>query len=132
MAYIWPKVGLLLLSGLLSVYCQNPGSPQPVPVNGTDVVNASEFAVQEFNDKYNKDDYIVLQMEILNATQQVVSGLMYYLEVAIQCTYCKKREPINSACTSCNGQKVCHFQVWEQAWLDSIELVKADCPSDWS
>ncbi|XP_039593956.1 cystatin-like [Polypterus senegalus] len=130
MAYIWPKVGLLLLSGLLSVYCQIPGGLESVPVNGTDVVNAAEYAVQEFN--FQNNDYIVLQKEIVNAKRQVVSGLMYYLDVAIQCTYCKKGEPINSVCTSCNGQKVCLFQVWEQAWLDLIQLVRADCPSDWS
>ncbi|KAG2467190.1 ASPP2 protein, partial [Polypterus senegalus] len=69
MAYIWPKVGLLLLSGLLSVYCQIPGGLESVPVNGTDVVNAAEYAVQEFN--FQNNDYIVLQKEIVNAKRQM-------------------------------------------------------------
>ncbi|XP_032366205.1 uncharacterized protein LOC116684976 [Etheostoma spectabile] len=66
-----------------------PGSYQEVPVNRTDVLEAAQFAVDEFNKANTEDMFNYAILDITSAEVQVVGGFNYFLEMLLGRTTCK-------------------------------------------
>ncbi|XP_032363567.1 cystatin-F [Etheostoma spectabile] len=66
-----------------------PGSYQEVPVNSTDVLEAAQFAVVEFNKANTEDMFNYAILDITSAKVQVVQGFNYLLEMILGRTTCK-------------------------------------------
>ncbi|XP_028676229.1 cystatin-like [Erpetoichthys calabaricus] len=131
MAYWWPSVCVLLLFGLLSAWCESSEQIDPFVMARVDAIGAAEFAVQEYNNQ-SEDDYVVLRKETVRTRIQMGPGLLYYLDIRIQRTWCRKGETIDSVCTSSNEMKICNFIVWTKVWLEGMHLMSFECPATWS
>ncbi|XP_032365445.1 cystatin-F [Etheostoma spectabile] len=84
-----------------------PGSPQEVPVNRTDVLEAAQFAVVEFNKANTEDMFNYAILDITSAQVQVVQGLNYFLEMLLGRTTCKTGNTAaikgNAAASDCDS-----------------------------
>ncbi|XP_039594773.1 cystatin-like [Polypterus senegalus] len=116
----------LLLCGVLITWCQIPGGLMPVPVDRADVKEAAKFAIDEYN-KISNDKYLFMLKEITKAETQVVEGVIYYMDAMIELTRCEKNQGLNSNCSYCQGQKLCHFKVLEVLWKHYTELLESQC-----
>ncbi|XP_063297459.1 cystatin-like [Pelobates fuscus] len=109
-----------------------PGGGENISPDRPDVLKAVDFAMMEFNRKSN-DDYLFKVIKVLTAKSQTVQGLLYFLEVEIGRTQCKKDN--NSDVIFCDLVKnsdldqisVWEFQVWDNLWLRKKTLVSYSC-----
>ncbi|XP_032364488.1 cystatin-C [Etheostoma spectabile] len=84
-----------------------PGSYQEVPVNSTDVVEAAQFAVVEFNKANTEDMFNYAILDITSAQVQTVGGFNYFLEMLLGRTTCKTGNTAaikgNAAASDCDS-----------------------------
>ncbi|KAA8581244.1 hypothetical protein FQN60_002825 [Etheostoma spectabile] len=109
------------------------GGFQDVPVNRTDVLEAAQFAVVEFNKLNTEDVFNYAILNTISAKMQVVGGFNYFLEMLLGRATCKtaandswnyilemhlRRTMCNTAANKpCNSEPkasklVCHFTVY--------------------
>lgn len=60
-------------------------------------------------------------VRVLKATKQVVSGMMYTLELELKFTDCQRDGE------SCIRRQKCSVSIWEQPWLGKREVTKLTC-----
>ncbi|XP_053292907.1 cystatin-C-like [Pleuronectes platessa] len=105
-----------------------PAQPHALPVNGSQVLAAAQFAVFEFN-TVNAEQ----QFEVLNVTSaniHLVAGLDYILEVQLGSTTCtKSHRPTLGEPRDLSSFK-CKFVVTEILCKNSHELTKKCCLHD--
>ncbi|XP_032358835.1 cystatin-C [Etheostoma spectabile] len=65
------------------------GGFQDVPVNRTDVLEAAQFAVVEFNKLNTEDVFNYAILNTISAKMQVVGGFNYFLEMLLGRATCK-------------------------------------------
>ncbi|XP_032365677.1 cystatin-C, partial [Etheostoma spectabile] len=81
--------------------------PQEVPVNRTDVLEAAQFAVVEFNKANTEDLFNYAILDITSAQVQTVGGFNYFLEMLLGRTTCKTGNTAavkgNAAASDCDS-----------------------------
>ncbi|XP_078261389.1 cystatin-like isoform X2 [Rhinoraja longicauda] len=65
------------------------GTPTDISVDNANVVKAANFAIAKYNMKSN-DVYLYRSQRLVSAKQQMVSGVMFYIEMYIGKTECRK------------------------------------------
>jgi len=94
------------------------GGLAPIEKDDELVMQAANLATTKVCDSVNSPFHLKL-MEITEAQQQVVSGILYHLKVKIGQTDCLKSTDM-MACTQVPGehnlQWDCKVKVWYQAW----------------
>jgi len=116
-------VAAILLLSVAAVYGDRAGGIHDVDVNDRWVVKAAETAtatISEWKNSVNHQQLLVIK----SAKAQVVSGLLYYLEIEIQDSGCPKSAPLEG----CNAEpleryEVCNIKVLEQPWLEVLKVV---------
>uniref|UniRef100_A0A8C5MNK6 Cystatin domain-containing protein n=1 Tax=Leptobrachium leishanense TaxID=445787 RepID=A0A8C5MNK6_9ANUR len=125
-------LGLIVALSLISIISsmQMAGGAININPDRADVMNAANFAMQEFNQN-SKSVFLFKLLKVLSAQSQVVEGINYFLDVEIGRTQCRKGSPSNAQ--SCNSEvaqiSVCKFQVWDIPWLNKKTLVSYSCKS---
>jgi len=76
-----------------------PGGVSKADINSPEIKAAAEFAVKEL-DKSGESGSSFKQtlVEIQDAQQQVVSGVLYHLKLRLADSNCKRDDVTNSAC----------------------------------
>ncbi|XP_076830050.1 cystatin-F [Brachyhypopomus gauderio] len=101
----------------------NPGKPQNISKNDTEVKRAVLIATYSFNNQSN-DAFLFKESAVDEAQRQVVKGVKYILKIEISRTVCRKRE-LNVDLDKCAFQSrhrlqqtfLCNFEVWALPWL---------------
>ncbi|XP_078284257.1 cystatin-C-like [Rhinoraja longicauda] len=94
-----------------------PGGISPLPVNDTGVVSAAQVAAEALNRQSN-DLYRSDVARVVEASTQVVAGIMYRLKVELKSTTCRNTQggrnikncPFHEP--SLAKKKLCDFTVW--------------------
>uniref|UniRef100_A0A2D4IJA9 Cystatin domain-containing protein n=1 Tax=Micrurus lemniscatus lemniscatus TaxID=129467 RepID=A0A2D4IJA9_MICLE len=95
-----------------------PGAPFPVKTSDPNVQRAARLGVYRYNNRSN-DIFLFKESRINNATEQIVEGVIYRLNVDIRRTECRKGIP-HPNLDRCAFQKekmlnkklTCDFEVW--------------------
>lgn len=103
------------------------GGVKPAAVNQTDVIDAALKSSLLWNKKSNFQNFYKVTV-IRKAYSQVVSGVIYSLNVTIHETNCAKENilsrqnvsttDLNSCSTATGAQFNCFFKLWLQPWLN--------------
>jgi cathepsin F len=106
-----------------------PGGWSYADPDDENVQKAARLAVNEY-EKRTDSMFTSQLVKITKAETQVVAGINYRVTVEIGFTNCRKnaiRDP-DSSCQTQQRQS-CTFVVWEQSWLDHIEVTDTKCGS---
>ncbi|XP_004874843.1 cystatin-C-like isoform X1 [Heterocephalus glaber] len=105
------------------------GGLEDVDVDRDDVQQAAEFAVQEYNNA-NSDLHFSRLVRVVHASEQVVAGLNYYLDVEIARTTCVKSQSEQADCAfSENPMQHCSFVAYSMPWENYMALTSSSCRS---
>ncbi|XP_077145818.1 cystatin-like [Ranitomeya variabilis] len=107
------------------------GGREKVDVDSAAVKQAVDFALYEYN-KASNDRYQARVVKVHNAERQVVSGIIYYLDVDVGRTQCRKPTIDVKNCelhTDANLAKTttCSFEVYTVPWRASTKLTASKC-----
>ncbi|XP_069582447.1 cystatin-like [Ranitomeya imitator] len=107
------------------------GARKKVDVDSPAVQQALDFALYEYN-KASNDRYQARVVKVRNAEQQIVSGTIFYLDVDVGRTQCRKPTIDVKKCelhTDANLAKTttCSFQVYTVPWRPKTELQAFKC-----
>ncbi|MDL1139901.1 cystatin family protein [Yersinia pestis] len=138
------RIPLLLLAALALALAVSPaagaspghpprllGGLEEADVNEEGVRRAVDFAVSEYN-KGSNDAYHSRALKVVRARKQIVSGMIYYLDVEIGRTTCTKSQAYLADCPfheepHLKRKALCSFQVYTVPWLGTISMKKSSC-----
>lgn len=105
------------------------GGQNDIPKDDPVLKELLSTALQQLDSQSSSDDKLKVA-EIVSASKQVVSGLLYRLRVKFIATTCSK----NSAdaaenCTELEGAdpQVCNVKIWDQPWLPNGRQYTINC-----
>ncbi|XP_078062829.1 cystatin-like [Mustelus asterias] len=121
---------ILLPAGGSSVM---PGGIAPVDATSPEVLQAVHAAVEHFNRRSN-ETFLSKMRRVLNAKEQVVTGMLYHLRVKLGTTNCRKTAP-NIDLESCQFHpspalaktRICKFQIWDRPWMGPMQVTLQNC-----
>ncbi|XP_076283794.1 uncharacterized protein LOC143210642 [Lasioglossum baleicum] len=95
-----------------------PGAPVKKPVNDPEIKNLAKKGLKKFSEN-SEGTHEPMIVEIVDATQQVVSGLLYKIKVKLGTSTCPRG--VKGECKLKEGSdiKVCLFTIWSQPWIDN-------------
>ncbi|CAL4075557.1 unnamed protein product [Meganyctiphanes norvegica] len=106
------------------------GGWSAVNVNDTKLQHLALMVADEFDLRSDEDNIFVVH-HLVEAKQQVVSGMNYHLVIELAETVCPKyKTSINKArCHVDIGEEhmVCEAKIWEQSWLNKLEVTDLRC-----
>ncbi len=80
----------------------------------------SDFAVSAISLRSNEPN-APSKVRVLNASKQVVSGMMYTLQLELNFVDCQQDSE------ACIRRQICNVSIWEQPWLKKREVTKLTC-----
>lgn len=80
----------------------------------------TDFAVSTITLRSNEPS-APTKTKVLKASQQVVSGMLYHLDIELRYTDCPQDRE------SCKRVQTCSVSIWDQPWLNKREVTKLDC-----
>ncbi|XP_051868052.1 cystatin-like [Pristis pectinata] len=130
---LWAVVVLLLLAGSACACAslKEPmlGSPGAISVEDPAVVKVAQFAVTAYNNR-NNDASVYKSERLMSAKQQVVSGLMFFIEMYLGKTQCRKsdiQQLENCPFLSPMQRLHCNFKVQSIPWKNETTLLSDVC-----
>ncbi|XP_068087286.1 cystatin-2-like [Hyperolius riggenbachi] len=131
MARLGCVVAALLLLAVAAESAKLVGGLSDASLDDPAVKEALGFAVHEYNMRSN-DIYESRVVKLHQAQKQVVSGIMYKLDVELGRTNCRKPSLYHEKCEfHSNGElaekKRCKFSVISRPWKPETRLEKSDC-----
>ncbi|XP_073531831.1 cystatin-2-like [Phyllobates terribilis] len=107
------------------------GGREKADLDSKEVQRVLRFAMYMYN-KENNDMYQARVVDVRNAEQQLVSGILYHFDVAVGRTQCRKPTTDESNCelhTDATLAKTttCHFEVYTIPWRSSTKMKKSKC-----
>ncbi|XP_043912814.1 cystatin-M-like [Protopterus annectens] len=124
MIHWWLWICLCFSTSVLSDPPKLVGAPKDVDPNNPKVKQMAAFALGEYN-KASKNGCTYEINNIIKAQEQIVAGVKYILTVAMKVKTCKKTETLKVQ----RKKKLlkCTFEVLEQAWRNSTQMLKSKC-----
>ncbi|XP_032880902.1 cystatin-like [Amblyraja radiata] len=107
------------------------GAPTDISVEDANLVKAANFAVVKYNMKSN-EAYLYKTERLVTAKQQIVNGVLFFIEMYIGKTECRKTgsEQLEScAFVSPTEVKHCNFKVLTIPWKEECTLLSDTCSS---
>ena len=103
------------------------GAPGSIDVNDPEVQKLAHKGLQKFSENSEGTNEPMI-VEIVEATRQVVSGVMYKIKVKLGTSTCAKGTQENCQLKADSEMKECLFTIWSQPWLDKgSPHVTIDC-----
>ncbi|XP_075223075.1 uncharacterized protein LOC142325337 isoform X2 [Lycorma delicatula] len=103
-----------------------PGAPTSLDVHSKLVKDLALFSISAINRRLLP--YILLLVEILNATQQVDAGTKYVINVLVEKSTCAKPNPLVNCQLDPNAKvQRCRIEIFEQSWLNRKEVIGFYC-----
>jgi len=118
-------VAAFVLISAAAVFGEAPrgGGIAEIDVNNRQVKEAAQVATVTITQWKNSPNHQNL-VQIKSAHVQVVSGLLYHLEIEIQDSGCPKTEALEGCEAEPLDQfEVCKIQVIDQPWLEVLKVV---------
>ncbi|RXG61060.1 Multicystatin [Armadillidium vulgare] len=108
-----------------------PGSAKTVDVNDPRVQKLSSFALNHL-DQVSEDSNLRKVDEILEATKQIVAGVLWSLKIRVVSTVCPKDSGSSADATACEvvtskPSSICVVKIWEKVWENSTTVTEAHC-----
>lgn len=97
------------------------GIISPMDPNSDKVKQLADFAVSTIALRSNEPSSTPDAVRVVKASQQLVSGSLYNLELDLGFTDC----PAETA--SCTRRQKCTVTIWEQSWIQKREVTKLSC-----
>ncbi|XP_076166108.1 uncharacterized protein LOC143146034 [Ptiloglossa arizonensis] len=99
------------------------GAPTTKSVNDSEIQELVNKGLQKFSENSEGTNEPMI-VEIVEATQQVVSGYLYKIKVKLGTSTCPKGIKDNCQLKDGNDVKECLFTIWSQPWKgnDSLEI----------
>ncbi|XP_007896509.1 cystatin [Callorhinchus milii] len=126
---------LLLLAVLIGVSAASGsllGGIEEAPVDDQVIQDAAQFALSEYN-KASNDLYVSKISRIVSAKIQLVSGILYFLDVELGRTQCR-RAVVDSlelcsfhTASGLARKERCRFTIRTIPWLQVTQLLKSQC-----
>lgn len=88
------------------------GAPKEIPVTSEDAVRTSKLALEHINKYKQLGEPRMELIEIVKATRQVVAGSLITVTLKV---------------TEDSVVKHCEVKIVEQLWLQSVQVIKAEC-----
>ncbi|XP_073445640.1 cystatin-2-like [Dendrobates tinctorius] len=131
MARLYVVAAVLLCLSVVTQAGRFYGGREKADVDSPSVKQALNFALNDYN-KASNDLYQARVVKISNAEKQVVSGVMFYFDVDVGRTQCRKPITNGNDCelhTDANLAKTttCHFEVYTVPWRSHIEMTASKC-----
>ncbi|KAG7204056.1 hypothetical protein KM043_001912 [Ampulex compressa] len=103
------------------------GGVTTLRVDHPDVKDMANKGLQKFSENLEGTNEPII-VEIVNATSQVVSGMLYKIVVKLGASNCPKGIKENCELKSGSDIKECLFTIWSQPWLDhGSPNIQIDC-----
>ncbi|XP_015439788.1 PREDICTED: putative cysteine proteinase CG12163 [Dufourea novaeangliae] len=93
------------------------GAPSNTNVNDPEIVDAVNKGLQKLSDNYRGTNEPIIT-EILEASKQIVSGVLYKVKVKVGTSTCSKGAKNNCQLQEESEIQECLFTVWSQPWID--------------
>ncbi|XP_033328261.2 uncharacterized protein LOC117221420 [Megalopta genalis] len=106
-----------------------PGAPQNADVNDPEIQEAANKGLKKLSEGYQGTNEPIIA-EIVEASKQVVSGMLYKIKAKVGPSTCLKG--VKDNCQLQEGSEIqeCLFSVWSQPWIDKgSPEVKINCNS---
>ena len=93
------------------------GAPSNKSVNDPTIIELANKGLRKFSENSEGSNEPII-VEIVDASEQVVSGMLYKIKVKLGTSNCPKGT--NSGCQLKEGTEIkeCLFSIWSQPWLD--------------
>ena len=136
-ATIWAQSWLKHVE-LTSIQCKpinvfvadtHKGEPNELDVHDAHLLKALDSATKIINDRLNSPYYHRIR-KVIEATQQIVSGINYRVKFELAQTQCLKSEMEGKDIEECNQfthVQICQVTIWSQPWLNHVELTEIQC-----
>ena len=98
------------------------GGASPMELNDPKIKELSEFALSTIGQRSNDPNPPNL-LRLIKASKQVVSGMLYTLEMEIAPSNCVDGE----SCRDNSGRQRCSVTIWDQPWTGRREVTKMSC-----
>ncbi|XP_017788678.1 PREDICTED: uncharacterized protein LOC108571193 [Habropoda laboriosa] len=95
----------------------NVGAPHSKNVNDPEIQQLATKGLKKFSENSEGSNEPII-VEIVDASEQVVSGLLYKIKVKLGTSDCAKGTKNNCQLEEGSEIKECLFTIWSQPWLD--------------
>ncbi|XP_069682652.1 uncharacterized protein [Periplaneta americana] len=108
---------------------QIPGGLSPANVSDPVIQEMANIGLNHINNQSNSACTQEV-VRIIEASQQVVAGMMYIVTMEVGCTTCHKGQ--NGDSNTCNqhvnsNNQICVVKIWDKPWLNFREVQEATC-----
>ncbi|XP_031833431.2 uncharacterized protein LOC116427339 [Nomia melanderi] len=106
---------------------RTPGAPRKINIDSPEIQDAAKKGLKKLSLDYQGVNEPII-VEIVEATEQVVAGMLYKLRVKVGSSTCPKG--VRDNCLLQEGSEVqeCLFSVWSQPWMDQgSPKISVDC-----
>nr|XP_003707276.1 PREDICTED: uncharacterized protein LOC100880620 [Megachile rotundata] len=93
------------------------GAPYSIDINDPQVQTLAHKGLQQFSENSEGTNEPMI-VQIVEATQQVVSGMLYKIKVKLGTSTCAKGTKQNCVLGEGSELKECLFTIWSQPWID--------------
>ncbi|XP_048203363.1 cystatin 10-like [Perognathus longimembris pacificus] len=109
------------------------GGVEAADASDKEVQQMVDFSLRVYNEE-NNDLYYSRAVKVLSARQQVVNGMMYYLQIQVGRTTCTKSQSYLADCPfreqpAQQKKEICSFVVYTVPWLHEISMEDYSCHS---
>ncbi|XP_033218564.1 uncharacterized protein LOC117173989 [Belonocnema kinseyi] len=94
-----------------------PGGITPMNISDPDIQNYAKLGLQQYSQSLQSVNEPVIA-RIVEASSQVVSGMLYRIKVQFGSSDCPKGQTENCQLQSDSELKECDIEAWSQPWLD--------------
>ncbi|XP_040284718.1 cystatin-like [Bufo bufo] len=131
MAQLWMMAAALLCLAAVTQASTLLGGREKARADSAGVKQALAFALYQYN-KGSNDEFEARVVKVHNVETQLVSGVLYFMDVDIGRTQCKKPTADVKSCklhTDPAFVKVstCHVEVLKVPWKSITEVKKFEC-----
>ncbi|KAI4497977.1 hypothetical protein M0802_006801 [Mischocyttarus mexicanus] len=106
---------------------QIPGAPSNTNVNDPEIIEYANLGLKKFSQNLESTNEPII-VEILEATSQVVSGMLYKIKAKLGISDCTKGTKNNCKLQEGSDLTECLFTIWSQPWVDEgSPSVQVDC-----